>query len=119
MKKNYFDFRKKQKELESPVGLFLQEHIKTVEGKAVKVSGNRIKGMPDYDVYVPEAPFTKVETKRPKGGVLSNIQKSRITWLKRCGIEVAVLKNFEEVKQFVEYKRKEQEFNRLTVNIKL
>lgn len=116
MKKNKYDFTNPKKELESPVGFFLQELIKTIEGKAVKVSGNRIKGMPDYDVYVPDTPFSKVETKRPKGGRLSNIQQTRITWLKKCGIEVVLLKNFEEVKQFVAYKKSEQDFNRLTAS---
>ena len=57
--------------------------------------------MPDRIIITPAGKVIFVETKRPKGGVLSSRQKNQIQNLIKLKQDVRVITNYEQVDEFI------------------
>ena len=79
----------------------LQEEVKKMGGKAYKLSAAVDAGMPDRLVCIPGGKAIFVETKRPKGGRLSHIQRYRHKELRLMGFDVRVINTGEAVEEFI------------------
>lgn len=79
----------------------LQEEVKKIGGKAYKLSAAVDAGMPDRLVCIPGGNAIFVETKRPKGGRLSHIQRYRHKELRLMGFDVRVINTGEAVEEFI------------------
>lgn len=79
----------------------LQEEVKKIGGKAYKLSAAVDAGMPDRLVCTPGGKAIFVETKRPKGGRLSHIQRYRHKELQLMGFDVRVINTGEAVEEFI------------------
>lgn len=79
----------------------LQEEVKKIGGKAYKLSAAIDAGMPDRLVCIPGGKAIFVETKRPKGGRLSHIQRYRHKELQLMGFDVRVINTGEAVEEFI------------------
>ena len=79
----------------------LQEEAKKIGGKAYKLSAAVDAGMPDRLVCIPGGKAIFVETKRPKGGRLSHIQRYRHKELRLMGFDVRVINTGEAVEEFI------------------
>lgn len=79
----------------------LQEEVKKIGGKAYKLSATVDAGMPDRLVCIPGGKAIFVETKRPKGGRLSHIQRYRHKELRLMGFDVRVINTGEAVEEFI------------------
>ncbi len=79
----------------------LQEEVKKIGGKAYKLSAAVDAGMPDRLVCIPGGKAIFVETKRPKGGRLSHIQRYRHKELQLMGFDVRVINTGEAVEEFI------------------
>ena len=79
----------------------LQEEVKKICGKAYKLSAAVDAGMPDRLVCIPGGKAIFVETKRPKGGRLSHIQRYRHKELQLMGFDVRVINTGEAVEEFI------------------
>ena len=87
----------------------LREEVRKIGGKAYKLSSQIEAGMPDRLVCLPGGKAIFVETKRPKGGRLSAIQKYRHK--DYCRTEVALLCNY--AYRYSGVKQQEQHMQRL------
>lgn len=79
----------------------LCEEVKKVGGKAYKLSAAVDTGMPDRLVCLPGGRVVFVETKRPKDGRLSPLQKYRHRELNGLGFDVYVISTIEQVREFI------------------
>lgn len=79
----------------------LQEEVKKIGGKAYKLSAAVDAGMPDRLVCIPGGKAIFVETKQPKGGRLSHIQRYRHKELQLMGFDVRVINTGEAVEEFI------------------
>lgn len=79
----------------------LQEEVKKIGGKAYKLSATVDAGMPDRLVCLPGGNAIFVETKRPKGGRLSHIQRYRHKELRLMGFDVRVINTSKAVEEFI------------------
>lgn len=79
----------------------LQEEVKKIGGKAYKLSAAVDAGMPDRLVCIPGGKAIFVETKRPKGGRLSHIQRYRHKELRLMGFGVRVINTSKAVEEFI------------------
>ncbi len=83
-----------------------QKLRKTVEkhgGMCLKWVCPGWSGVPDRIVLLPGARIYFVETKRPKGGTLSAMQKKWRAWLTRLGFSCWVVWDFEDLAAFLQY----------------
>jgi hypothetical protein len=87
--------------LESRIETKLREEVERIGGKAFKFESQGNKGVPDRIVCLPQSRVIFIETKRPKGGRLSKIQKFRIKELQSMGMEVRVIFTMEQIKEFI------------------
>lgn len=87
---------------ETTVETRLREEIKKMGGAAYKLSAAVDTGMPDRLVCLPGGRVIFVETKRPKGGRLSAMQKYRHRQLRAMGFDVRVINTTAAVTEFVE-----------------
>ncbi len=87
--------------VESDVEGLLRRKVEQIGGKAYKFISDGNRGVPDRIICLPGGRAVFVETKRPKGGVLSRIQKYRIAELRRLGFEVKVINTKEQVEDFI------------------
>lgn len=88
--------------LENRVETKLRQEVERIGGKAYKFESPGNMGVPDRIICIPPGRVVFVETKRPKGGRLSKIQKYRIAELTEMGITVRVIFTLEQVKEFIE-----------------
>lgn len=79
----------------------LREEVQKMGGKAYKLESPGTTGMPDRLLCLPGGRVVFVETKRPKGGRLSVIQKYRHKELQRLGFDVRVINTTEAVEKFI------------------
>lgn len=79
----------------------LHEEVKKIGGKAYKLSSQIEAGMPDRLICLPGGRVVFIETKRPKGGRLSEMQKYRHKELRRLGFEVRVVNTTEMVTEVI------------------
>lgn len=87
---------------ERTVEKYLKDRITDLGGICWKYTSPGTTGVPDRNIEI-NGLHCYVETKRPKGGRLSDIQKWRIKQLRAQGARVYVLKNTEEIDWLVEH----------------
>jgi hypothetical protein len=75
--------------------------VKDIGGEAYKFESPGNNGMPDRLVVLPGGIIHFVELKKPKGGILSKLQKFQHRKLKTLGVHVYVIKNEEEIQNFI------------------
>lgn len=80
----------------------LRDEVKKIGGAAFKLSAAVDAGMPDRLVCLPGGRVIFVETKRPKGGRLSALQKYRHKALRLMGFDVRVINTTDAVMKFIE-----------------
>lgn len=86
----------------------LERDIEEKLRKAVEKRGGRClkwvcpgwSGVPDRIVLLPGARIYFVETKRPKGGIVSALQKKWREWLTALGFEYWLIWSFGDLAQF-------------------
>ncbi len=81
---------------ERAVEKYLRDRISDLGGICWKFTSPGVAGVPDRILEI-NGLRCYVETKRPKGGRLSDMQKWRIKQLRAQGAKVYVLKNTEEI----------------------
>ena len=82
-------------ELENGVERYLCRRVQESGGQAVKLDSKT--GLPDRLIILPQGVVLFVETKRPKGGVLSSAQLVWLSMLGRLGHVAVPVRNKEEV----------------------
>lgn len=82
-------------ELENGVERYLCQRVQESGGQAVKLDSKT--GLPDRLIILPRGVVLFVETKRPKGGVLSPAQLVWLSMLGRLGHVAVSVRNKEEV----------------------
>lgn len=87
--------------LESEVESRLRKQVERIGGKAYKFISDGNRGVPDRIVCLPGGRVVFVETKRPKGGKVSKLQKYRIAELQALGFDARVLNTYELVDDFI------------------
>lgn len=78
-------------QLENEVEGHLRRRVEKAGGLCVKFLPDFARGFPDRIVLLPRGVLVWVETKRPKGGVLSPVQKVQHVLLRRLGQRVEVV----------------------------
>lgn len=101
MRKKCYNVTKGSKMKESKVERRLVTKIKDIGGKAYKWESPGNAGVPDRIIITPAGKVIFVETKRPKGGVLSSRQKNQIRNLIKLKQDVRVITNYEQVDEFI------------------
>lgn len=86
--------------LERDIEEKLRKKVEARGGKCLKWVCPGWAGVPDRIVLLPRARIYFVETKRPKGGVLSALQNKWREWLTALGFEVWTIWNEVELQQF-------------------
>lgn len=87
--------------LESEVESKLRKSVESLGGKAYKFISDGNRGVPDRIICLPGGRVVFVETKRPKGGVLSKLQQYRIKELQKLGFDARVINTYEQVENFI------------------
>lgn len=87
---------------EKPIEEKLRDEIKKIGGAAYKLESHGCNGLPDRLVCLPGGRVIFVETKRPKGGRLSALQKYRHKALRLMGFDVRVINTTAAVAEFIE-----------------
>lgn len=96
--------------LERDVEAYLRTRVEQAGGLCVKFIPDLVTGMPDRVVILPGGVVVWVETKKPKGGSVSEVQKYRHRKLRALGQAVEVCWTKEDADAIVErYRRKEVE----------
>lgn len=88
--------------LEKDIEAYLKRQVESHGGLCLKFPATYVEGITDRIVILPEGRVYFVELKRPKGGVLSEIQKYWQSRLKALGCRVMVIKNKAEVDALIE-----------------
>lgn len=83
--------------IESDIEKYLVRRVKEAGGKCYKWPAVFEEGIPDRIVILPKGKIVFAETKRPKGGRLSDAQIYQHKILRRLGCRVYVIKTKEEV----------------------
>lgn len=78
-------------QLENEVEGHLRRRVERVGGICVKFLPDFARGFPDRIILLPRGVLVWVETKRPRGGVLSPVQKVQHVLLRRLGQRVEVV----------------------------
>lgn len=87
--------------IESAIENRLRQQIERIGGKAFKFISDGNRGVPDRIVCLPGGKVVFVETKRPKGGVLSKLQQYRIDELRKLGFDARVVNTYELIDEFI------------------
>jgi hypothetical protein len=95
--------------LERDVEAHLRLRVEKAGGLCVKFLPDLMTGMPDRIVLLPGGVVVWVETKKPKGGKLSEVQKYRHKKLKALGQIVEVCWTKEDADRIVEEYRQDPE----------
>ena len=86
--------------LEKDIEQKLRKAVEAAGGKCLKWVCPGWSGVPDRLVLLPGGRLVFVETKRPKGGKLSELQKKWAHWLTDLGFDWCVVWNEEELRLF-------------------
>lgn len=86
--------------LEKDIEEKLRKKVETRGGKCLKWVCPGWSGVPDRIILLPMARICFVETKRPKGGKLSALQKKWREWLTALGFEVWTIWSEGDLQQF-------------------
>lgn len=90
-------------ELEKDIEKKLRTRIENMGGRCLKWVCPGWIGVPDRIILLPGARIYFVETKRPKGGELSAMQKKWRKWLTELGFSYRVVWNETDLKFFLQY----------------
>ena len=90
-------------ELEKDIERKLREGVERQGGKCLKWVCPGWSGVPDRIILLPGAHIYFVETKRPKGGRLSALQRKWREWLIRLGFSCWTVWTEEELYFFLQY----------------
>ena len=83
--------RLEQRTAEKEVESYLRKQIEQAGGRCIKFVPDYAVGFPDRIVLLPGGVLLWVETKRPRGGRLSVVQKVRHAALRNLGQRVEVI----------------------------
>ena len=89
-------------ELEKSIEQYLRRQVEARGGRCVKFDPTYNRGWPDRIVLLPGGKLVWVELKRPRGGVISGAQGVAHEELRRLGQQIVVLKDREEVDEFID-----------------
>ena len=89
--------------LEKDIEKKLRTKVEDLGGWCLKWVCPGWSGVPDRIILLPGARIYFVETKRPKGGTLSALQKKWRKWLTELGFSYSVVWTYEELEQFLQY----------------
>ncbi len=89
--------------LEKDIEKKLRTKVEDLGGWCLKWVCPGWSGVPDRIILLPGARIYFVETKRPKGGTLSALQKKWRKWLTELGFSYSVVWTYEELEQFLRY----------------
>jgi hypothetical protein len=90
-------------QLEKDIEQKLRNQIKARGGLCLKWVSPGNNGVPDRIILLPGARIYFVETKRPKGGTLSALQKKWREWLTRLDFRCWTVWNEDDLAAFLEY----------------
>lgn len=90
-------------QLEKDIEQKLRQRVKALGGRCLKWVCPGWSGVPDRIVLLPGARIYFVETKRPKGGALSALQKKWREWLAALGFEVWTVWNLGDLSAFLQH----------------
>lgn len=93
--------------LEKDIEKKLRQKVETLGGFCLKWVCPGWSGVPDRIILLPGRRIYFVETKRPKGGTLSALQKKWRQWLTRLGFPCWVVWNEDDLASFLQYIEKE------------
>ena len=88
--------------LEKDIEKKLRQRVEAYGGKCLKWVCPGWSGVPDRIVLLPGARIYFVETKRPKGGVVSKLQIKWREWLTALGFRVFTIWTFADLYDFLE-----------------
>ena len=91
----------KRDQLENEVESYLRRRVEQAGGRCVKFVPDFARGFPDRIVLLPRGVLVWVETKRPRGGVLSPTPKPHHVPLRRLGPPVELVWTTEEADALV------------------
>lgn len=94
-------------ELERDIERKLRRAVEAHGGRCLKWVCPGWGGVPDRIVLLPFGRIYFVETKRPKGGVVSALQKKWKEWLTALGFSYWVVWNLDDLASFLQYIKKE------------
>lgn len=94
-------------ELERDIERKLRQAVEALGGRCLKWVCPGWSGVPDRIILLPGGRIYFVETKRPKGGVVSALQKKWKEWLTALGFSYSVIWNLDDLTSFLEYIKKE------------
>ena len=83
--------------LEKDIERSLRRMVEEADGRCLKWVCPGWSGVPDRIVLLPRGRVVFVETKRPKGGELSELQKKWHEWLRALGFHVWVVWNDDDL----------------------
>lgn len=86
--------------IERDVESALTRAVRRAGGMCVKFLPDFVKGFPDRLVLLPGGRVVFVETKRPDGGRVDEIQKLRQAQLRKLGFDARIIHTREEVASF-------------------
>ena len=90
-------------ELEKEIEGKLRQRVKALGGFCLKWVCPGWSGVPDRIILLPHGRVFFVETKRPKGGRLSALQKKWRQWLTQLGFSYWVVWNEDDLAVFLQY----------------
>lgn len=89
-------------ELERDVEQYLSARVRAAGGMCVKFNPDSVRGMPDRIVMLPGGVIVWAELKKPKGGIVSEVQRHRHRKLRQLGQQVVVLWSKADVDRFMD-----------------
>ena len=90
-------------QLEKDIEKKLRQKIEARGGRCLKWVCPGWAGVPDRIILLPGARVYFIETKRPKGGTLSALQRKWREWLTALGFYYGVVWNWDDLAAFLDY----------------
>jgi len=87
--------------LEKAIEQRLTDEIKRIGGRSYKWESPGNNGVPDRIVVLPKGRIYFIELKKPRNGRTAALQKLQHARLKELGTDVRLIKNLEQVEEFI------------------
>ena len=97
--------------LEKDIEAYLKARVEGCGGKYIKMPAVYESGLPDRLVLLPGGKIAFVELKRPKGGVVAELQKYQIERLRALGFVAEIVKDYHEVNALIEKLKGKEDSN--------